>query len=228
MKNLFLGLAFFSLFACNESESPNQNPEFGEVIDIQGNKYSTIKIGEQTWMAENLNVSVFRNGDPIPEAKTSEEWRNAYRNFKPVWSHYQNLEGNGKKYGKLYNWYAVSDPRGLTPIGWEVPFVEEWQKLSNYLGGDEVAGKKLKSKEGWEIGGNGSDEVNFKALPGNYRYYLGDFEPRDNNGQFASWWTSMPSFSGHSWNIQLHSSLDQFTISSVPQGMGYSIRAIKR
>lgn len=223
-------ILIFVFFGCSESGEPetvNLVPEIGEVVDIEDNKYVTVKIGDQIWMAENLNVGTFRNGDPIPQAKTNEEWRLAKKNFKPAWCFYQNNIENGKKFGKLYNWYAVSDPRGLTPIGWSVPFVEDWEKLRNYLGGEEMAGKKVKSKELW-IPASGTDDVLFKALPSNYRDYFGDFEPVNNNGQFSCWWTAMPSFSEHSWFVQIHSSQDNFTISSMPQGAGYSIRAIKR
>ena len=215
-KFILVFLLPFSL-SCSEQESPNN-----EIVPPEG-----IKIGDQIWTKENLNVSFFQNGDPIPEAKTSAEWLEAYRDFRPAWSYYKNLQINGDKYGKLYNWYAVSDPRGLAPKGWRVPFKEDWEKLSKNLGGAGIAGKKLKSKTGWEFNGNGNDLVGFNALPGNYRYFRGDFEPVNNNGQFAVWWTKTPSFSNHSWFVQIHSSLDEFVISSTPQGNGKSIRLIK-
>lgn len=229
-KHLFIIFALI-FFGCNESENPitdNSDPEFGEVFDVEGNKYLTINIGGQIWMAENLNVSKFRNGELIPEAKTKAEWDNASRNSKPVWCYYQNREENGEIYGKLYNWDAVNDSRGLAPENWNIPSVEDWEKLSINLGGDEIAGGKLKSNVGWELGANGTDEVNFKALPGNSRYFNGDFEPTNNNGQFALWWTSMEAFPEHSFHVQIHSSQDNFNVSVTPQGMGYSIRAIKK
>jgi len=81
----------------------------------------TVNIGTQTWMAKNLNVSIFANGDPIPEVKTNEEWKKAAEEKKPAWCYYENDPANGAIYGKLYNWYAVSDPRGLAPKGWHIP-----------------------------------------------------------------------------------------------------------
>jgi uncharacterized protein (TIGR02145 family) len=98
-------------------------------------------------MTENLNVSTFRNGDPIPEAKTKEEWESAVNNHQPAWCYYDNDPKNGAKYGKLYNWYAVSDPRVLAPNGWHIPIDAEWSILENYLGED--AGKKMKNASGW-------------------------------------------------------------------------------
>jgi uncharacterized protein (TIGR02145 family) len=110
----------------------------------------TVKIGSQTWTNENLNVSTFRNGDVIPEAKTDEEWRAAFINKQPAWCYYENDVKNGNKYGKLYNWHAVNDPRGLAPDGFHIPTDEEWNLLFDYLGGFRVAGGKMKTSSGWE------------------------------------------------------------------------------
>jgi uncharacterized protein (TIGR02145 family) len=115
----------------------------------QTGSYKSVKIGTQTWMVENLNVSTFRNGDPIPEVKTNEEWDQAGENKQPAWCYYENDPKNGAKYGKLYNWYAVNDPRGLAPAGWNIPTDEEWTTLEIYFGDD--AGKKMKSTSGWDI-----------------------------------------------------------------------------
>jgi hypothetical protein len=89
----------------------------------------SVTIGTQVWMKENLNVSTFRNGEPIPEAKTAEEWKAAGAAKQPAWCYYDNDPKNGAKYGKLYNWYAVNDPRGLVPVGWHVPDIDELEVL---------------------------------------------------------------------------------------------------
>ncbi|MFM8319152.1 MAG: fibrobacter succinogenes major paralogous domain-containing protein [Bacteroidota bacterium] len=129
----------------------------------------TVTIGTQVWMTKNLNVDKFRNGDPIPHAKTKKEWKNAVGNGQPAWCYYNNDPANGLKYGRLYNWYAVNDPRGLAPIGWHIPNDEEWTVLENYLG--DEAGKKMKTKYGWkavdeDMGGvSGDNESGFSALP---------------------------------------------------------------
>jgi uncharacterized protein (TIGR02145 family) len=109
--------------------------------------FKSVKIGPQIWMTENLNVSTFRNGDAIPEAKTNEEWEQTGQNKQPAWCYYNNDPKNGAKYGKLYNWYAVTDPRGLAPAGWHVPSDAEWTTLDEHLGDD--AGNKMKSISGW-------------------------------------------------------------------------------
>ena len=109
----------------------------------------TVTIGTQVWMTKNLDVATFRNGDPIPQAKTNEEWKKAGENQQPAWCYYDNDPANGAKYGKLYNWYAVNDSRGLAPVGYHIPSDAEWTKLTDFLGGESVAGTKMKSKSGW-------------------------------------------------------------------------------
>ena len=106
------------------------------------NSFEEVTIGNQIWMTKNLNVDKFRNGDPILEAKTDEEWQKAGEKKQPAWCYYDNDPKNGEQYGKLYNWYAVNDPRGLAPEGYHVPTDAEWTQLSDYLGGEDVAGKK--------------------------------------------------------------------------------------
>ena len=107
----------------------------------------TVTIGAQVWMTKNLDVATFRNGDPIPQAKTNEEWEKAGENKQPAWCYYDNDPANAAKYGKLYNWYAVIDSRGLAPVGYHIPTDAEWTKLEDFLGSD--AGTKMKSKSGW-------------------------------------------------------------------------------
>ena len=149
-----------------------------------------VKIGTQVWMAENLNVATFRNGEPIPEAKTDEEWNKALVNHQPAWCYYNNDPVNGKKYGKLYNWYAVNDPRGLAPRGWHIPTSDEWTTLSDFLGGDDNAGTKMKSKTGWKVGCNGTNSSGFNGLPGGWRYNDGIFS---DIGTHGFWWSSTES-----------------------------------
>ena len=119
------------------------------------------------WTTKNLDVDKFRNGDIIPEAKTDEDWKLAGDKGIPAWCYYDNDPENGKKYGKLYNWYAINDPRGLAPDGYHVPNDSEWKAIENLLGKDP--GHKLKSKNGWKYPGNGTDLIGFNALPGGYR-----------------------------------------------------------
>jgi uncharacterized protein (TIGR02145 family) len=115
---------------------------------------SSKKIGDQEWMVVNLNVSNFRNGDPIPEAKTTEQWINACKNGKPAWCYFNNDPANASKFGKLYNWYAINDARGLAPKGWHIPNKEEWQYLIDTIirvdDDKEQVSKMMKSTTGWK------------------------------------------------------------------------------
>lgn len=137
--------------------------------------YPTVKIGNQQWMSKNLDVDCYANGDPIPQVQNPKEWENLKTG---AWCYYNNDPLNGKIYGKLYNWYAVNDPRGLAPKGWKIPSDEDWTILTDYLGGKDVAGTKMKSTGGWEDNGNGtngSNESGFLGLPGGYRNKSGGY-----------------------------------------------------
>ena len=150
----------------------------------------SIKIGTQTWMLENLNVDRFRNGDLIPEAKTEEEWKRAGENKQPAWCYYDNDPKNGLKYGKLYNYYVLSDSRGISPLGWHVPFEYEWRELIFFLDQKSTntdngpmswnCGNNLKSTSGWlpynSYNKNGDNKSNFTAKPAGARNYLHKFE----------------------------------------------------
>jgi uncharacterized protein (TIGR02145 family) len=151
----------------------NYGETTGTISDSRDGKiYKTVVIGTQTWMAENLNVSKFRNGDPIPEAKTKEEWLKAGEKKQPAWCYLDNDSLNGNYCGKLFNWFACNDPRGLAPEGWHIPHFNEWRKLEDFLGtpfednwttyyGD--VGIKLKSKTIKEI------NITYEDVEGYYR-----------------------------------------------------------
>lgn len=155
-----------------------------------------VKIGNQVWMTTNLNVSTFRNGDSIPEAKTDEEWINAGINHQPAWCYYNNDPTNGEKYGKLYNWYAVNDSRGLAPKGYHVPSDAEWTVLTDYLGGTEKAEAKMKAKTGWYQDENSTNSSGFSGLPGGFRSYGGPFY---GIGYVGGWWSSTEKESANAW-----------------------------
>jgi len=161
----------------------------------------TVTIGNQVWMTNNLNADKFRNGDPIPEAKTNEEWKKAGDNKQPAWCYYNNDPANGTKYGKLYNWYAVNDPRGLAPKGWHIPTDAEWTILTDYLGGESVAGGKMKStgSQYWQNPNiDATNESGFSGLPGGYRGFNGYFSFHL-IGENGYWWSSTESYSNSAW-----------------------------
>ena len=128
-----------------------------------------VKIGNQIWMTKNLNLDKFRNGDTIPYAKYDLDWIEAEKNKKPAYGYYDNNPNNESKYGKIYNWYAVIDKRGLAPEGWELPSNKDWEILINELGGEDLAGEKMKAtSENWADFGFGDNSSGLTVEPGGY------------------------------------------------------------
>jgi len=130
---------------------------------VAAKSFREARIGTQTWMQENLNVDRFRNGDPIPQLRSPEEWGDAIKHKKPGYCYLYNNPGYGPKYGRFYNWWAVIDPRGLAPEGWHVPDDDEWNTLTQFLGGPYVSPKRLKNtdEQTWGRGTAGTNESGF-------------------------------------------------------------------
>ena len=134
---------------CGTANIHNPNLTYGTMTDQEGNEYKTIVIGTQEWMAENLNTSIYRNGSAIPTGLSNAEWTNVVNTPQDAWAYYNNESSYDCPYGKLYNWHAVADTRNLCPVGWHVPTTQEWAILTEYLGGEEIAGGKMKSTALW-------------------------------------------------------------------------------
>lgn len=169
----------------------NPNLTYGTVTDQNGNTYATIVIGTQEWMAENLRATTYANGDPIPNLADAGQWLNAVFTSTGAWAHYENNPSYDVPYGKLYNAFVTTDPRNVCPSGWHVPTDAEWTLLSNYLGGDAVAGGKMKSPGivYWDIANFGAtNESGFSGLGAGYRH--------DQDASFtyarvtSTWWSS--------------------------------------
>jgi uncharacterized protein (TIGR02145 family) len=158
--------------------------------------YPQVKIGDQIWMTTNLEVTTFRNDDSIPQAKTAEEWRKAGEKHQPAWCYCDMNPFSGTKYGKLYNGYAVNDPRGLAPKGWHIPSDGEWRQLIDFLG-EESAVAKLKSKEGWSDNKNGTNESGFAALPGGFYDGVQEISGIGDGGE---WWSSTDTLSNRAFD----------------------------
>ena len=161
------------------------------VTDIDGNVYQTVKIGDQWWMAENLKVTHYRDGTEIPEITDDGTWAGL---SSGAYCNYDNDDNNADTYGSLYNWYAVTDSRNIAPEGWHVPSDAEWTTLTTYLGGESVAGGKMKETgtTHWTSPNTGAtNESGFAALPGGYRSD-GDGGPGyfGGEGNYAYFWSS--------------------------------------
>ena len=143
----------------------------------------TIKIAPQTWCRKNLDVSTYRNGDDIPQVQDAAKWANLKTG---AWCYYENKSDNGIIYGKLYNWYAVNDPRGLAPIGYYIPSVDDWNTLEDsIICKKNFKGGPMKSEFGWENNGNGNNSIGFAGLPGGFRDRDGGFK---DIGAKGFWW----------------------------------------
>jgi uncharacterized protein (TIGR02145 family) len=181
----------------------------------------SVLIGTQKWAKANLTVSTFRNGDSIPEAKTNKEWVAAGDAGKPAWCYYNNNLSIGLKYGKLYNWFAVNDPRGLAPVGWALPGDADWVKLANFMG--PTAGSKMKSNSGWNEDNNGTNESGFAGFPGGYRIENGIFQ---NIGTIGIWWSTKENNPLSAFDHYLSQSAS-ISRSNSPKQRGESVRCIK-
>jgi len=185
------------------------------VTDIDGNVYQTVTIGTQVWMAENLKTTKYRNGDPIPNVMDNAAW-GALATGAYCWSN-NDAAIYKAAYGALYNWYAVADSRNIAPIGWHVPADTEWTTLTTFLGGESVAGGKLKEAgtAHWNSPNTGAtNSSGFAARPGDYRYSNGTFGSIGHNGW---WWSSPASDASNAW----HRYLD-YSYAAVGRGSNYS------
>jgi uncharacterized protein (TIGR02145 family) len=221
MKNFIklIGISFFIfisfLCSCEKKDS-------NSVSDIDGNIYNTVKIGTQVWMVENLKVTKYRNGDPITKLNENAQWTTVKTGA------YCSYDNASTPYGLLYNGYTVSDIRGIAPDGWHVPSDAEWTILIDFLGGNDVAGNKLKEKgtANWSAPNTGAtNESGFTALPGGYRHF--------DNGAFyfiyrtGYWWSTSISSAGYLGGIHMYDYTSNLVTTLERRNSGYSIRCIK-
>jgi uncharacterized protein (TIGR02145 family) len=215
----------------NVTNTPIYNPSitFGSVTDIDGNIYKTVTIGTQTWTAENLRTTHYRNGDSIPT--TYPRIRSITGDY-PADYQWIYSENNVALYGLLYTWYAVTDSRSICPIGWHIPTDTEWTILSNYLGGESVAGYKLKETSFTHWSNPfldyspipATNETGFTALPGGDRSESGSFQ---NMGDAGYWWSATDVTVWEAWYRVLSRNSSGISRSSFHKRYGYSVRCIK-
>lgn len=154
---------------------------------------SVIPINNQFWDASNLDTELFRNGDPVPLITSHDEWELYGKNALPASCWYRNDPALGARFGKLYNWFAVTDPRGLAPDGFRISTSSDWHELIIGQGGFHLAGLRLKSDRDWNFQGGGNNSSGFSAIPGGGRGALGSFLDL---GDYANWWQADPGDSG--------------------------------
>ena len=197
----------------------------GTVTDIDGNVYMTVKIHKE-WMAENLRTTKYRDGTDIYHYTDTSDWSNA---FIGAWCWLDNDSIYEKPYGKLYNWNAVIDPRGLCPDGWRVPSETDWTNLWTLLGGLNVAGGKMK-EDGhihWESPNAmyASNDSGFSGLPGGWRHDDGQFTYI---GWYGFWWSSTDvSATNQAWYASLYKGNETLTWNNFSKKSGLSVRCIR-
>lgn len=237
---LFFSLLILSFSSCNEEkkDEPETTPESPTptpitVTDKDGNVYNTITIGTQVWMVENLKVTKYNDGTPIPNVTSNTAWAalttGAYCN-------YNNDAANGSKYGKLYNWYAVNSGK-LAPEGWHIPTKTEWETLVAYvsanLGTSTSISKALAAQTDWQVSmlanvpGNDLSKNNstgFTALPGGNQNFNGSFY---DGGYEGYWWSSTAYDTEFSWFSSVNSESIGMSVYWLKNGNGLSVRCIK-
>ena len=183
--------------------------------------YKTVKIGKQIWMAENLKTTRYKDSTPIPNVTNNDEW---FYLTTDAYCHYDNDHSNNAIYGKLYNWYAVKTGK-LAPKGWHIPTDAEWTILTTYLGGESIAGGKMKFTNYWKSPNkDATNSSGFNGLPAGYRTHFGSF---NTIGKYGNFWSSTEGDKGGARNRSL-----SYDNSTVYRGYnyyqhGYSVRCIK-
>lgn len=199
------------------------------VADIDGNIYHVVPVGGQSWLRENLAVTRYRNGEAIPNISPDGQWKVLATG---AYCSYDNLPANGSTYGNLYNWHALSDSRGVCPSGWHVPSDAEWNELGDFLGGNSIAGGKMKSTGTLE-GSTGlwyapnteaTNTSGFSGLPGGYRINYGTYYSLGNVGYF---WSSSDTATVNAWNYILDANNGGLKRNFNLKTNGFSVRCCK-
>lgn len=230
----FLLAAMLFFVSCDKEENGDTGDSvtYGSVTDVDGNRYKTIVINDQEWMAENLRTTHFDNGTAIPNVTDDNEWSNL---STAAYCWYDNDASYKDEYGAIYNWHAVGHPGGLCPQGWRVARNEDWNNLMFFLGAeghDGKEGKALKTTSGWDThsngrDGNGTDKYHFSALPGGFRH--GSSGMTVGAGTNAHFWSSSISDPAETaaWTRSIYNNVDNVRVNSTSHEVGYYVRCIK-
>ena len=190
------------------------------VLDTIGNQYTTITINGKEWFKENLKTTKYANGDSIENVPTAGDWG---LRTSGAWAYYNNDVNNNSSFGKLYNWYAVTDVKGLCPTGWHVATDADWTSLTANYGTDAAAGNELKAITTWTTPNSNTNSSGFGALPGGGRGGL-DFGDLNNKG---FWWTSTLFDASSSYARRLEYNTDTVIRYSENNKYGFSVRCVK-
>jgi len=198
------------------------------VTDVDGNVYNTVQIGSQCWMQENLKVEHFRNGDNIPTGLGSSAWSTT---TSAAFAVYDSVPANKGIYGLLYNWFTVSDTRGMCPTDWHVPKDGEWTQLTDFLGGTVIAGRKMKTTGTldagtglWQSPNSGVNSSGFSGLPGGYRKVFGNYNWLGKKGY---WWSASQFSPTLAWRREIDHDNTFVNRNYSDKERGYSVRCVQ-
>ncbi len=228
LKHFFSGVFILLLTAAFLScKKEDGGPITGSVKDNEGNEYLTVVIGDQEWMRENLRVSKYNDGTTIRHVQDKSEWAKLKSG---AWCYH--IDDNGEVYGKLYNWYAVNEKKGICPKGWHVPTDKEWNIMINKFDGIHKAGGKLKSTATtpdihprWiNPNANATNESDFSAVPGGIRTHAGEFKYL---GSFGAYWTSCETYGENAWKYGMSYNDTKIYRHRRDKNYGYSVRCVR-
>ncbi len=218
MKFIPIIIAAIILESCS-TQNPNPNNNGSNTTTLP-----TVTICNQVWMTKNLDVSTYRNGDAIPQVSDPSAWGNLTTG---AWCYYNNDPAMGAIYGKLYNWYAVNDVRGLAPTGYHVPSDAEWTTLETCLGGSTFAGSAMKEAGlmHWLSPNTGAtNSSGFAGLPGGCRVVDGAFNDIGYNGY---WWSSTGGSTTDAWTRLLRCNSSDVSRGVSYEAIGFSVRCLR-
>jgi uncharacterized protein (TIGR02145 family) len=221
---IILGVMFCFTFSCKK-DSPKLNPT-GTVSDIDGNLYKTVTIGTQVWMAVNLKTTKYRNGNSIGTTNPATLNISAESTPKYQWANY-GIESNVATYGRLYTWHTATDSRGICPTGWHLPSDAEWTTLTTFLGGNSIAGGKLKEAgtSHWLSPNTGAtNSSGFTALPGSDRLSSGAFY---DFGYYGGWWSSTEAGAIYAGFWSILYSTSEVSRNNSYKTFGFSVRCLR-
>lgn len=223
--------------SCTKDDDPaikDDDPAIKTVTDIDGNVYHTVTIGTQVWMVENLKTTKYRDGTSIPNVTDNTEWINLTTG---AYCDYNNTPSNSSTYGRLYNWYAATNARNIAPTGWHVPTHADWSTLTTYLGGESVAGGKLKEigTTHWQSPNTGAtNEAGFTALPGGYRHgnkefggFVGDGGGFYEIGLLGLWWSATEIGATDAWYRVMFYDGSNVGKDDFVKEVGFSVRCVR-
>ena len=222
-KLLFTAIAIIGFATATMAQTQIKKESIFKVKDFDGNLYDTIHIGTQIWLKQNLKTTHYKNGKVIPIVADYSAWAALARG---AYCDYDNTSANSITYGRLYNWYAVNTG-SLCPTGWHVPTDAEWTTLTTYLGGEAIAGDKLKKADiaNWTwTTSTGANQSGFNALPGGSRYWNGSYDLVGNNGH---WWSSTEINTKVAWFMGMIDNTSTAIVNGDTKQTGFSVRCLR-